>query len=315
MPHFTILSSRSMRQSLIAAFSYATLTAVYAASPFLLPEQFDIDARTTSISIESGLTGDSFYVPNRNFKTDFNVTIPDGTSKNVPANAELKKFSILETDVSQSGTYTIQTSNTALIPTRYALMDGQWLRVMPTRPMSGMKDSPKKEERKDEHKKDESAKLDGNKPEPSKRMGVSEDQLPAGTTIFVSNSLNKALTYVTKGAPSKLPVFTGKGFEVIPVTHPSEAYVTDGFEIEARMDGKPVSGVTFNVYRGVSGYDKQSQRERPDVVTDAQGHAKVTFEQPGVYLLATTYPTVSRDRSIQPPAQTVSLGLTIEVAP
>ncbi len=60
--------------------------------------------------------------------------------------------------------------------------------------------------------------------------------------------------------------------------------------IEARMEGKPVSGLTFNVIRGASQYDKDSQRERPDIVTNAQGRAKVSFDQTGVYCSAQLIP-------------------------
>ena len=266
-------------------------------------------------SVQSGIAGDSFYASNRNFKTEFAVTAPDGTTKSVLAAVELKKFSMLETDVSQSGTYAIQTANTALLPTRYALIDGQWLRVMQPRPMAGMKAEPKKEEAKKDEK-EGAAKPEGAKAEPAKApTSIMESKLPADAQIMVSNTLNQAVTYVTKGAPSPIAGFADKGFEVRPITHPSEAYVTDGFVIEARMDGKPVSGLTFNVLRGASQYDKDSKRERPDVVTDAQGRAKVSFDQTGVYLLSTAYPVMNRDRTLPPPAQVVNYGLTIEVAP
>lgn len=302
-----------LRQSFALAVMSVVVSASYAASPFLLPEQFDVDVRTTSINIQSGIAGDNFYVSNRNFKTEFAVTVPDGTTKNVLAVAELKKYSLFETDVSQSGTYFIQTANTALLPTRYALIDGQWLRIMQPRPMTGMKPEAKKESA---EKKDGAVKPEAAKAEPAKApTSILESKLPADAKIFVSNGLNQAITYVTKGAPSPIKGFTDKGFEVRPVTHPSEAYVTDGFEIEARMDGQPVSGLTFNVSRGASQYDKDSKRERPDVVTDAKGRAKVSFDQAGVYLLNTTYPAVTRDRTIQPPALVVNMGLTIEVAP
>ncbi len=304
----------TLRQSFALTLLSFMVSASYAASPFLLPEQFDVDARTNSISIQSGLAGDNFYASSRNFKTEFVVTAPDGTVKNVPATAELKKMSLIETDVSQSGTYGIGTVNTVLQPTRYALIDGQWLRVMQPRPMAGMKPEMKK----DESKKDEkggTAKPEIAKAEPVKApTSILESKLPADAKIIVSNTLNQAITYVTKGAPSPIAGFTGKGFEVRPVTHPSEAYVTDGFVIEAKEDGKPVSGLTFNVSHGASQYDRDSKRERPDVVTDSQGRAKISFDQTGVYLLSTTYPATNRDRSVEPPAQVVNYGLTLEVA-
>lgn len=301
-----------LRQSFALTLMSAVVSVSYAASPFLLPEQFDVDARTTSISIQSGMAGDYFYASSRNFKTDFAVTVPDGVTKNVPAVAEFKKFSVFETDVSQNGTYVIQTTHTLLQPTRYALIDGQWLRVMQPKPMAGMKPEAKKESA---EKKDNATKSEAVNAEPTKMpTSILESKLPADAQINVSNTLNQAVTYVTKGAPSPIAGFTNKGFEVRPVTHPSEAYVTDAFVIEVRMDGQPISGLTFTVLRGASQYDKDSKREHPDVVTDAQGRAKVSFDQTGVYLLSTTYPAFVPDRSVQPPAQVINFGLTLEVA-
>lgn len=303
-----------LRQSFALTLMSVVVSASYAASPFLLPEQFDVDVRTTSISIQSGIAGDNFYASSRNFKTEFAVTSPDGATQTVPAVAELKKMSLLETDVSQRGTYFIQTVNTALLPTRYALIDGQWLRVMQPRPMAGMKTEHKKEELKKDEK-GGAAKSEEMKAAPVKApTSILESKLPADAQIIVSHLLNQAATYATKGVPSPISGFTGKGFEVRPITHPSEAYVTDGFEIEARLDGQPISGLTFNVTRGASQYDKDSKRERPDVVTDVHGRAKVSFDQTGVYLLSTIFPAANRDRTVQPPSQVVSYGMTIEVA-
>ncbi len=298
-----------------------------AASPFLLPEQFDIDPRTTRIAIQSGIAGDNFFVSNRNFKTDYLIQSPDGVGQIFPATAQLTKFNLVETEINQSGTYRIQTSNTAPLPTRYALVDGQWLRIMTPRPNAD-KPSDKAGGDKDRHDQAKPASMGADKVPNGMKMASQKDaaptkpitmiraeQLPPDAKISVSNTLNTALTYVTKGAPTPVAAFGNKGFEVRPVTHPSEAYATDGFRFAVRNDGKPVSGQSFNVMRGASGYDKDAKRDRPAVVTDAEGIAKVSFDQAGVYLISTTFPAANPDRTVQPPAEVVSFGLTIEVAP
>jgi len=317
---FPHTSSRWMHAVLTLGSLMLSQIAV-AASPFLLPEQFDIDPRTSRIAIQSGIAGDNFFVSNRNFKTDYQIQSPDGSSQTLPATALLTKFSVVEADVSQPGTYRIQTTNTVLLPTRYALVDGQWLRIMMPRPNAekaaadkAAHDQPKPV---GADKRDDAAnKSAAKETTPAKPMTmIRAEQLPADAKIVVSNTVNTALSYVTKGAPTSLPAWTGKGFEVRPLTHPSEAYVTDGFRFAVQQDGKPVAGLSFNVTRGASGYDKDAKRERPAVVTDGQGIAKVSFDLPGVYLISTSYPVVNPDRSIQPPAELTSLGLTIEVAP
>ncbi len=318
------LLSTPVRHCAAALLSSAVLLApgAYAASPFLLPDQFDIDARTNSIAIQSGIAGDKFFVSSRNFKTDYQIQSPDGATSALTATATLTKFNVVETDVSKSGTYRIQTSNTALLPTRYAQIDGQWLRVMPPRPMADKPaDKPAATQANpDKHAEHNKPPKDGvgtAKPDAPLKAPTSirAELLPSDAKVITSNTLNSAVAYMTKGAPTALADFSGKGFEVRPVTHPSEVYVTDGLRVAVRQDGKPVAGLTLNVTRGASGYDKDAKRERPNVVTDAQGIASVRFDEPGVYLISTLYPAANPDRSVQPATEVVNFGLTVEVAP
>jgi hypothetical protein len=322
MPRHLLFMSRSMPRHAAALLALGILLhapAVTAASPFLLPDQFDIDARTNTIAIQSGIAGDNFFVSNRNFKTDYLIQSPDGSSLSVPATAVLSKFNVLETDVSKPGTYRIQTSNTALLPTRFALIEGQWLRVMQPRPNG---DKPKDDKGgADKHGSD--MKMPAKDAAPTAKAAaplkaptsIRADMLPPDAKIITSNSLNSALSYMTKGAPTPVAAFSDQGFEVRPITHPSEVYATDGFKFAVRQDGQPVAGLTFSVTRGASGYDKDAKRDRAPVVTDSAGIATVRFDQPGVYLMATSYPGNNPDRTQQPALAVVNFGLTIEVAP
>ena len=49
--------------------SCAQLSHAHSAAPYLLPEQFDI--KNNSVSLQSAITIEKFYSPNRNYQTRF----------------------------------------------------------------------------------------------------------------------------------------------------------------------------------------------------------------------------------------------------
>ncbi|MFT4021978.1 MAG: DUF4198 domain-containing protein, partial [Acinetobacter sp.] len=114
----------------LATFSGAA--SAHTISPYILPDNFDI--QTPSVSFQSAVTVEKFFVPNSNFKTSYVLTTPDGKTQNFNAAAELKRFNVAEIDTPIEGTYKIQTVNAIGNPARYALIDGRWLRVRPTLP-------------------------------------------------------------------------------------------------------------------------------------------------------------------------------------
>ena len=119
-------------------------------------------------------------------------------------------------------------------------------------------------------------------------------------------------TYVSKGAPTEAALkTTGKGFELKPMNHPNALYVDQGFTFQLLADGKPVAGAPISVYRSGNIYD--DKRIAVETRSDAQGMVKVSFAQPGVYMLTTRYPAAQRKPDEAPPPHSYTYSLTFEV--
>jgi hypothetical protein len=119
-----------------------------------------------------------------------------------------------------------------------------------------------------------------------------------------------AETYVTRGAPSKGALkATGKGFELVPATHPNEIFAGDEFKFTLTFDGKPVAGAAFEIARAGDAYAEK--RYGHSGKTDASGQASVRFAEPGAYLLETSYGMPQP--GVKPNARSLTYGLSFEV--
>lgn len=291
--------------SLLMGLAIAPLA--HTASPFLLPDQFDIDSDT--ITLQSGITNDKFFVPSRHFATDFLITNPKHQASTAVAAANFKRFSMVEIAIPDTGTYRIQTQNSATTTTDYALIDGRWLRI---RPAKKTPDSPKMTAAKPDDSK-APAKTEPAKVEPPRSIVLAD--VPATAERRSSTIQQRADTYVSKGVPTALLHQPESGFVVRPITHPNEVFAGDDLELLVLNDGQPVADLTLDVLLGANAFDRDAKREQPSVKTDANGKVKIHLERTGVYLIATRYPAMNRDLTVAPPSHVTQYGLTLEVAP
>lgn len=272
-------------------------------SAYLMPEAFDL--KNPTVTVQSALTVEKFYEPSRSFAAHYQWVGPDGqTSTPVPV-AELKRYSILELDVPQPGTYRLQASSREPQLTQCAQVDGQWLRIRPSR---AQETTPPRSE--------PATRAPAASPAQSQpRRFITADQVPASAARATSQLIQQAELYVSRGAPSALPAARGQGFELVPLTAPNDVYVDSGFEFRLQQDGQPLTGVPVEVFRGSDGLDPQAARGSQTVTTDAQGRARVNFAQPGVYLLTTRHPQEAAQGSRPPAARSVQYSLSLQVAP
>ncbi|KLB08685.1 DUF4198 domain-containing protein, partial [Xanthomonas hortorum] len=131
--------------------------------------------------------------------------------------------------------------------------------------------------------------------------------------LQVSQSFNRVETFVTRGAPTTT-VFkpSGKGIELIPVTHPNDLVVGEAAQFTLQLDGKPAAGLEIEIVRGGTRY-RDAQNEIK-LKTDAKGGFSVTWPEAGMYWLETT--TEDKKTSL-PQAKQRRLGYvaTLEVLP
>ncbi|MFW1954900.1 DUF4198 domain-containing protein [Acinetobacter guillouiae] len=275
-------------------------------SPFILPEVFDTSA-SQNVSFQSSLTLEKFFVPSINFKTSYLLTDPKGQQIKINPAAELKRFNVAEFDLPSEGTYRIRTDNALGNSSKYALIDGRWLRIRPVRPQNTNMQTPKPEQPKADVEK---------KPvtPPQPPRSVSADQVPENAQILEVKNNIIAESFVTKGKPSPVPAVSDKGFEVKFLTHPNELFAGESLKAQILLNGKAVPNLEVDVFKGASSYETSAQREQPHVKTNAKGEVEVKFEKPGIYLITTSYPEANPDNSKKPESEIFTYGLTVEVA-
>lgn len=93
-------------------------------------------------------------------------------------------------------------------------------------------------------------------------------------------------TYVTRGAPSRGSVDAPSGTLAIrPVTHPNQILVSQGLQVQALLNGQPYAETAVVLYAAGQA-DTDTTRY---FVTDANGMATITLDQPGSYVIAIRY--------------------------
>jgi uncharacterized GH25 family protein len=108
-------------------------------------------------------------------------------------------------------------------------------------------------------------------------------QVPADAAdLKTIKSFNRNETFVTRDAPTTT-VFapTGKGLELVPVTHPNDLVAGEAATFKFLLDGKPAADLEVTFAPGNSRY-----RATPGdfkVKTGADGSFKVTFPEAGMY--------------------------------
>ncbi|MEC7120830.1 MAG: DUF4198 domain-containing protein [Pseudomonadota bacterium] len=270
----------------------------HTASPFLMPEQFD--TKHDNITLQSGITVEKYYVPSRNYSSTFQYTRPDGTTESISKTADFQRFSVLEIDTPTDGTYHVQSAKTPSSQIKFVQVDGRWLRIRDQRPVATT--SPNT--------------ATAATPSTTPRRFIFADEIKPDMPTHHVNVIQLAETYISKGAPTPLAKPTGKGFEIVPITHPNEVYASEAFEFLAQYDGKPLADLELEAYQGSGTYDQTSTKDLGHFKTDAQGKVSIPLNNiAGVYLISTQYPPVSRDNTQRPHDQIYLYGLTFQATP
>ncbi len=117
------------------------------------------------------------------------------------------------------------------------------------------------------------------------RGAAAEWKPPAGAAdLRVAQNANRNETFVTRGAPST-GVFkpTGRGLELVPVTHPNDLVAGEAASFRFLMDGQPAKNLEVTVVPGASRYRKTPGEIK--ATTDASGLVKLTLPEAGMYWL------------------------------
>jgi uncharacterized GH25 family protein len=115
-------------------------------------------------------------------------------------------------------------------------------------------------------------------------------QVPAGAAdLKTIKSFSRNEVFVTRDKPTT-DVFkpTGKGLELVPITHPNDVVAGEAASFKFLIDGKPAADLEVTIAEGGSRYSP-----RPDmkVKTGADGVVKFTLPEAGMYWINATVRT------------------------
>lgn len=110
-------------------------------------------------------------------------------------------------------------------------------------------------------------------------------KIPAqATDISLSQFQRRVETFVTAGKPNAdFLKPAGVGLEMQPITHPNDLTTGDQSSFKLLIDGQPAAGVSVAVVKG--GLRYRTQTHEVAVTTDAQGIFRITWTEPGMYLI------------------------------
>ena len=109
--------------------------------------------------------------------------------------------------------------------------------------------------------------------------------IPAGATdIQLTPVSSRVETFVTLGAPNDAALAaTGRGLEMVPVTHPNDLVTGEDAQFSFLIDGKPAAGLDIEVTAGGTRYRDEAGTRH--FTTDADGLVTVRADAPGFYYL------------------------------
>ncbi len=140
------------------------------------------------------------------------------------------------------------------------------------------------------------------------------ERVPAGATnVKTAEANNRNEIFVTVGEPTTtLFKPTGKGIELVPVTHPNDLISGETATLQSLLDGKPAAGLPVTLIPG--GIRYRDQLGQVDVKTGADGKVELTWPGPGLYWLNVTTPQAEQAEGAPPViARRASYVTTLEV--
>lgn len=146
-----------------------------------------------------------------------------------------------------------------------------------------------------------------------------ESDIPAGATAVRTTRMNSRFdTFVTAGKGNDTALQpTGKGLEMVPVTHPSDLVADTPAQFRFLLDGKPLAGLKVAIVPGGARY--RNALKDVAATTGADGLITVQWPMAGQYLIIASYPPRAEggegDKGGEQPARRDTYSATVEVLP
>ena len=264
-----------IRHRLFAAIMLCLPLSSVQAHHFWLQPSATVLSKAAYITVDAAVSNDLFYfnhVPLR-LGENFAVTAPDGQTIQPENLSQGKLRTVFDLNLTQTGTYRLAMVNQGV--------RASWKEGTETRRFRGS-------------------------------AALFAKEVPADAeALQVSENATRLETFVTVGKPSPLPP-SGKGLELITVTHPNDLYAGESATFALHLDGQPASQVNITIIRGGTRY--RNHLDEIKLTTNQQGQFTVTWPQAGMYWLeaeAQDAKTTLKQASVR----NLSYVTTLEVLP
>lgn len=197
---------------LVAAMA---IPAASAHTSYLLPSVFTT-AKGNFVTLQASFTED-FATPEIAVESDdYHVVLPDGSREDYKSVTPFRQVVILESPLTDEGTYRFTTGARLGRSSKVALVDGEWKPLF----------------------------------EPGAEVPAN------ATKVITSQTETVADVYVTKGPSTRASVDAAIGrLAIRPDTHPNEIYLDEGFSLDVTFDGAPLADQTVTLSRNGGDYE------------------------------------------------------------
>ena len=240
----------NLRKSIlaVAAIAAVAVPAAYAHRAWMLPSSTVVSGEDNWITVDAAASNDLFFLDHRPLSQMPVVFQPDGSMGKVE-NHHVGQFrATFDVHLQQQGTYRIAILSDTVLGS-YTL-NGETKMI----------------------------------PRGTTRETLAT-AIPAGATdVKTADMTSRNEIYVTQGAPTTT-IFTptGRGIELVPVTHPNDLIAGEAATFQFLLDGKPAAGLTVTIIPG--GIRYRDALKEITLTTDAAGKVTVKWPTPGMYWL------------------------------
>ncbi|WP_298398339.1 DUF4198 domain-containing protein [Sphingobium sp.] len=237
------------RTLLLAAGALACLPAVAQAAPrpWMLPsETMFAGTGNEWLTVDAAISSDLFYFDHPGQNWEPVITAPDGSSVTAENRTVGKLRETFDVPVTAKGSYKIAITN-VMVMGGYMLNGERKMLPRGTTP------------------------------------ATLAAAIPQGATdVQTAQASTRIETFVSAGEPTRDAFkLTGKGLEMMPVTHPNDAAVGEPATFQFLLDGKPAAGLDVTAIPG--GVRYRQDLKQMDAKTDAEGKVTLTWPDAGMY--------------------------------
>ncbi|WP_153558003.1 DUF4198 domain-containing protein [Roseimaritima sediminicola] len=243
---------------------------------WLRPSQTVLSGAEPWVTVDAAVSNDLFYFNHFPLGLDnLVITAPDGSKVEAQNQAVGKYRSVFDLPLEQTGTYRIAVVNQGLF--------ASWTEDGERRRFRGSVDS------------------------------FSEAVPADAKNLQVTESYGRVETFVTNGQPNGTALKpTGKGVELVPLTHPNDLYAGEKATFQLLVNGQPAEGLEIELIRGETRY--RDAHDAQTLSTDNNGEFTVTWPEAGMYWFETS--VQDKDTQIEQAQQRrMSYAVTLEVLP